>query len=272
MMNHDIPRIARQPDDIILEVQGGTKRFGGLVAVNDVSFRVDAGHVFGLIGPNGAGKSTLFNLITGVLEPTAGDIRFRGMPVTGVPLHRRSGLGMARTFQIVRVFHGLTVLENVMMGFHHKLTDGFVPSLLKAPAVIRAERRLRDEARSLLEFVGLAQRADELIEHLPHGQLRLVEIARALASEPKLLLLDEPAAGLNEQETHHLAQIIQKLNASGMTVLLVEHDIDFIMGLCDHIAVLDHGTKIAEGSPQEIQGNEQVIEAYLGRKPAHAEN
>ena len=256
----------------ILDVRGGTMRFGGLVAVNEVSFTVEPGQVFGLIGPNGAGKSTMFNMITGVLNPTAGEVFFKGQLISNVALHRRSALGMARTFQIVRVFHGLTVLENVMLGFHHKLVDGFLASLFRAREVLASERRLREEARALLAFVGLEQRADELVEHLPHGQLRLVEIARAQASGPRLLLLDEPAAGLNEQETEHLKKIIQTLNKSGITVLLVEHDIDFIMGLCNRIVVLDHGARIAEGSPAEIQSNEQVIEAYLGRKAADAES
>jgi branched-chain amino acid transport system ATP-binding protein len=258
--------------DVIFALQSGTKRFGGLVAVDNVSFDVQRGHVVGLIGPNGAGKSTTFNLITGVFRLGVGDIFFEGERITEQPVHRRSGAGMTRTFQIIRLFQGLTVLENVMLGFHPRLKDGIVRSLLGLGSVAADERRCKARAMQLLEFVGLAQRADELIGNLPHGQQRLVDIARAIAIEPKMLLLDEPAAGLNDDETINLGLMLRKLSDGGLTILIVEHDIDFIMGLCDKIVVLDHGSKIAEGTPEVIQANQQVIEAYLGTGGSHAKN
>jgi branched-chain amino acid transport system ATP-binding protein len=261
---------AANTGQLMLGISGATMRFGGLVAVNDVSLQVCKGQVYGLLGPNGAGKSTLFNLVTGVLVPTAGRIEFAQRDVSKLPLHRRSALGMARTFQIVRVFHGMSVLDNVLMGFHHTLIDGLLPSMFMAARVLRRERQIREQGMALLAFVGLAERAEDRVEHLPHGQLRLLEIARALASEPELLLLDEPAAGLNDQETRNLGELLRKLNARGLTIVLVEHNIDFMMGLCHGLAVLDHGSLIAEGTPQQIQVNENVIEAYLGRRASHA--
>lgn len=258
-------------DAPLLELRNGTKRFGGLTAVGDVSFKVNEGEILGLIGPNGAGKSTLFNLLTGVAPLTSGDILFSGASIAAMPLHKRSTIGMSRTFQIVRLFTGMTVLENVLMGFHPHLADGLLRSLLGLRRTIRQEQASTDRAMELLGFVGLAELAHEEIGHLPHGKQRLVEIARALAIEPRMLLVDEPAAGLNSQETANLGRMLRELNDKGVTVLIVEHDIDFIMGLCHRIVVLDHGTKIAEGVPSAIQANEQVIEAYLGRRNKHAE-
>lgn len=256
----------------LLELRNGVKRFGGLTAVGDVSFSVNEGEILGLIGPNGAGKSTLFNLLTGVAPLTSGDILFSGASIATMPLHHRPTIGMARTFQIVRLFTGMTVLENVLMGFHPRLADGLLRSLFGLRRTIKQEQASVDRAMELLGFVGLAELAHEEIGHLPHGKQRLVEIARALAIEPRMLLVDEPAAGLNSQETANLGRMLCELNSRGVTVLIVEHDIDFIMGLCHRIVVLDHGIKIAEGVPSAIQANEQVIEAYLGRRNKHAES
>ncbi len=254
----------------LLKVDRATRTFGGLVAVNELSFGLQQGHITGLIGPNGAGKSTMFNLITGVIPVSSGTIHFDGKDVTQAPSHTRSPMGMARTFQIVRLFEGLSVLENVMLGHHPRMPDGLVRSLLGLPSLRRQERQSRADALRQLEFVGLVHRADEPIGDLALGQQRLVDIARALASEPRLLLLDEPAAGLNDAETDNLAEILAELKKTGITILIVEHDVEFIMNLCDRIVVMDHGSKIAEGTPQAVRSDEAVIEAYLGRKAKDA--
>ena len=251
--------------ETMLRVENATRRFGGLIAVNGVSFDVERGRATGLIGPNGAGKSTMFDLITGVRPVSAGDIHFRGRRVTDEPPHRRSPMGMARTFQIVRLFHGLSVLENVLLGFHTKFPDGILRSLVSGSRIAQ-ERAARAKAMELLDFVGLAPRAGDVIGHLTLGQLRLVDIARALAAEPQLLMMDEPAAGLNDAETDNLAAMLMRLKQTGMTMLVVEHDIDFIMNACDKIVVMDRGRKIADDVPAVIRTNEDVIAAYLGRK------
>jgi branched-chain amino acid transport system ATP-binding protein len=259
-----------QPNRPILSARNVVRRFGGLVAVNDMTFDAHPGHITGLIGPNGAGKSTMFDLITGVTRLTSGEIEFKGHRVTNEPSYRRSPMGMARTFQIVRLFGGLTVLENVMLGHHPKMPDGLLRSLIRLPALRAQEATSRKDALEQLEFVGLAHRADELIGHLSLGQQRLADIARALASAPQMLLLDEPAAGLNDAETKNLASMLARLKKDGISIVVVEHDVEFMMNLCDRIIVMDHGSKICEGTPDVVRHDDRVIRAYLGTKAADA--
>lgn len=256
--------------DSLLRLENVTRRFGGLLAVNGVSFAIRPGEVKGLIGPNGAGKSTTFDLVTGVRRPSAGEIYFRGERITGRPAHARSPMGLARTFQIVRLFAGLSVLENIQLGLHPKFPDGVVRSLLQLRSLGAQERASRERAMELLSFVGLANRAGDRIDQLTLGQLRLVDIARALAADPLLLMLDEPAAGLNDAETSNLGDMLALLKNRGLTMLLVEHDIDFVMKACDSIVVMDHGVKIAEGAPAEVGRNPDVIAAYFGRRAVNA--
>lgn len=246
----------------LLEASGARKQFGGLVAVNDVSFTVKGGEIVGLIGPNGAGKSTTFNLLTGVLPATAGEIRYRGQRIDAMPARRIAELGIARTFQHVKLMPSMTVLDNVAIGAHSRLQPGVISSMLRLDRV--PEARLIAEAARQIERVGLAEHMHKPAGSLALGQQRVAEIARALCLDPALLLLDEPAAGLRFNEKQRLADLLAQLRADGMSILLVEHDMDFVMKVTNHLVVLDFGTKIAEGTPAEISVNPAVLEAYLG--------
>ena len=248
----------------LLEISGVTMTFGGLMALNDVSSRVYPQQIKGIIGPNGAGKTTLFNVVTGIYRPTAGDIRLKGESLVGLKPNEVAGKGIARTFQTIRLFGGMTALENVMLGRHLRTRAGFVSAGLRLPRARREEQASRAEALRLLELVGLADKADEDAVNLPFGMQRTLEIARALASRPSVLILDEPASGLNLTERQTLAALIRQLRDDGATIVLVEHDMDLVMDLVDDILVLVYGTRLAEGPPQEIQENEAVIAAYLG--------
>jgi branched-chain amino acid transport system ATP-binding protein len=249
----------------LLKVEGLTIRFGGLTAVNNVSFELNSGELIGLIGPNGAGKTTCFNMLTGVYIPTSGKIEFNGRSIVGVAPHKICQLGASRTFQNIRLFKEMTVMENILVSLHPDRGYGLFAAFLRLPGVSRREKKLCDEALAILSALGLADKAQALAKNLPYGDQRKVEIARALATHPKLLLLDEPAAGMNPIETAQLCEFILKIrNDYKLTILLIEHDMSLVMKICERIYVLDYGELIASGQPNEIKSNKRVIEAYLG--------
>ncbi|MBW2013607.1 MAG: ABC transporter ATP-binding protein [Deltaproteobacteria bacterium] len=251
-------------EENVLELQGVVMTFGGLMALSNLNFNVRRGMIKSIIGPNGAGKTTLFNVITGSFPPTQGTVKFKGQPIQHLKAHKIADRGISRTFQTVELFGNMTVLENVMLGCYTRIRTSFLASGFVLPRSRRKEKRIRETALKILKFIGLAHKFKDLADSLPLGEQKLLEIGRALASEPELICLDEPAAGLNETETHVASSLIRAINAKGITVLLVEHDMKVVMNISDEILVLNYGQKIAEGPPEEIRNSPRVIEAYLG--------